>query len=414
MSARNKRIGHPKERRGYTLVELLTVMIIIALLATLGLAVQRASVESARRDRTRTTIAKIDHILAGIYEKYQYRTVPLPNYDDVQLSNILTGYSNGGGGFISSMSDGERGKARRTARMVARTMALRELLQMDMPTSVGEIMDAAGNQLLPEFNEATTPLANFYYNTICRFEDPINTTNAELLYLIVMNADPEARTMFHEREIGVWDDGDRVGGNVFLDGWGNPICFLRWAPGLVDSDRQPSIEDGLLIQAYQMAKRYESGLAQLSADDLNVIDTALGCDSGTRADRLVELEQDTLFRDLQEQYSDPLDPMGVCDGWYLTPLVYSCGPDGEPGMKKPTDASFETSRCRDPFQGDFLLLGLPDYAAKDSTSTISSTSTVVRPISEEDDGEGGGGTGEPTEYTEYAKDNITNHSMAQN
>ena len=65
------RFRHQQERRGFTLVELLTVIIIIALLATLGLAVQRASVESARRSRTQTTIAKIDHVLSGIYEKYQ-------------------------------------------------------------------------------------------------------------------------------------------------------------------------------------------------------------------------------------------------------------------------------------------------------------------------------------------------------
>ncbi len=388
------RFRHQQERRGFTLVELLTVIIIIALLATLGLAVQRASVESARRSRTQTTITKIDHVLSAIYEKYQYRKVAL-DLNDEQLDGIL------GGGIIATfMNNGQLDmaeQARRTARMVARTAALRDLLQMDMPANIGEVL-APQTRVLTE----RTPLSNLYQKLVTAQADPSATTNAELLYMIVMNADPEARTLFHDREIGVWEEGGRTGGKVFLDGWGNPICFLRWAPGLVGSDRQPTKDEGLLIQGFQMARRSEAGLAALSSDDLDAIDalfTASGCPAGPLAERLEAMEhgdQDPYrqipyyrdFRDLLDSFSDPLDPMGVGDGWYLTPLVYSWGPDGEPGMTSPDDDTVFTPTicCKDPFLGSYLQLGLQDFADLNSE----------------------------TYEDQYAKDNITNHSAVEN
>jgi hypothetical protein len=56
------------------------------------------------------------------------------------------------------------------------------------------------------------------------------------LYLIITLAcgDGEARTLFHESDIG---DTDEDGAPEFLDGWGRPIEFIRWAPGF-DSEIQ--------------------------------------------------------------------------------------------------------------------------------------------------------------------------------
>src|SRR5690606_39906930 len=59
---------------------------------------------------------------------------------------------------------------------------------------------------------------------------------AECLYMIVMyaTANGEARGLFNENQIG---DVDGDGAPEFLDGWGRPINFLRWAPGF-ESDLQ--------------------------------------------------------------------------------------------------------------------------------------------------------------------------------
>ena len=50
-----------------------------------------------------------------------------------------------------------------------------------------------------------------------------------MLYMWVMTSIPEAKTMFNSSEIALNADGDNW--PMFIDGWGNPIGFLRWAPG---------------------------------------------------------------------------------------------------------------------------------------------------------------------------------------
>ena len=64
---------------------------------------------------------------------------------------------------------------------------------------------------------------------------------AECLYMVIMMAcgDGEARTLFGESSIG---DTDGDGAPEFLDGWGHPINFLRWAPGF-DSQIQLNAND---------------------------------------------------------------------------------------------------------------------------------------------------------------------------
>jgi len=54
-----------------------------------------------------------------------------------------------------------------------------------------------------------------------------------------MYGNPEVRGFFYDNEIATADDGL----SYFVDGWGNPIFFLRWAPGLRLSERQPNITD---------------------------------------------------------------------------------------------------------------------------------------------------------------------------
>ena len=46
--------------------------------------------------------------------------------------------------------------------------------------------------------------------------------------MIVSMGSPEAMEQFSQSEIG---DTDHNGYPEFLDGWGKPIFFLRWAPG---------------------------------------------------------------------------------------------------------------------------------------------------------------------------------------
>ena len=72
--------GVCRERSGFTLVELMTVIAIIGLLSAFSVTIVRSSIESAKLTQTKTTIAKIDNVLTAVYEKYQYRRVDLTNY----------------------------------------------------------------------------------------------------------------------------------------------------------------------------------------------------------------------------------------------------------------------------------------------------------------------------------------------
>ncbi len=64
-------------RHGFTLVELLVVVVVIAILAGLVLGALQAARETARVAKTRATITKLHNIIMGMYESYRTRRVPI-------------------------------------------------------------------------------------------------------------------------------------------------------------------------------------------------------------------------------------------------------------------------------------------------------------------------------------------------
>lgn len=342
--------------RGFTLIELLAVMMIIAILAAISLGVQRASIVSARKSRTRATIMKIDTVVSSLYEKYQYRKV---NVDDVLNSKsinldlviddaIRDDRLNGWTGYSFTNETG-----RVKAQYMLRTMVLRDLLRMDMPINRVEatvaplafassvlttderlvVRDSERNRFRSGLNSSYQQLCYEYeVNPAAseRFEPP-QMVNAELLYLIVTNGDPETRATFSDREIG---DTNGNGFNEFLDGWGNPIFFLRWAPGLTNSSRQPSPDQLDHFFTWRTALAGYEVLPERA-------------DTSFYRDYMSNYEKCSAFMD---QYADPLNPMGLCSDqnivardWLLVPLIYSCGPDSMSGLNTniPSDASIE-------------------------------------------------------------------------
>ena len=70
-------------RRGFTLTEILIVMMILGVMAALALAALSGAAELAKEQRTRAIITKIDNLIAAEYESYHTRAVPLrplPNW----------------------------------------------------------------------------------------------------------------------------------------------------------------------------------------------------------------------------------------------------------------------------------------------------------------------------------------------
>ena len=339
-------------RKGFTLTELLLVIIIIAILAAMTLSVQRGAVLSTRRERTVATIRKIDTALTAAYEKYQYRK-PDVSYFVNQLESALAGRT-------AELSDREKMLqvyARLLQRIrntyapwlernitfgeegavdvqftpyILRTIMLRELLVADFPNCLAEV---AYEMHLND--SAVHKVYQKYYDRLQAglAQSKSDDISADLLYLIVMNTSPDTRGTFLEREIA---DTNGNGIPEFIDGWGSPIRFIRWAPSLSNSNRQATLNEGIVLGRYRSLKRAESGGIPL--ENTNSGDYASDPFYSENRDSYPASDWDfvTYFEEyypgLLDSATDPFDPMGSMNGWLLTPLIYSPGPDREYGL----------------------------------------------------------------------------------
>lgn len=249
---------------GFTLVELLVTVTIIMLLASLMLGGMTVARQRARIDRTRTTIRKIHEILMPQYESYVRRRVPLP-------------------AGLTSGSTVARERLRRI-----RTLSLHE-----MPDSWADVANSGtdaragdgtnpigtGTVAIPGYAQTGAMFGYATFRTTVTAAEFATNGSSECLYLIVSRGtfQPENLEQFRSEEIG---DTDGDGAPEFLDAWGKPIIFFRWAPGFVSP-----------VQVNDATNRH-----------------------------------------------DPLDPTRVDgNGFVLTPLVVSGGPDRLTGLQVTTN-----------------------------------------------------------------------------
>lgn len=258
----NERTALAAARRaaGFTLVELLVTVTIVMLLASLMLGGMAVARQRARIDRTRTTIRKIHEILMPQYESYVRRRVPLP----------------------SGLTSGSAVARERLRRI--RTLALYELPDswadvansgIDARAGDGTAPIGTGTVGIPGYAQTGAMFGYATFRTTVTAAEFATNGSSECLYLIVSRGtfQPENLEQFRSEEIG---DTDGDGAPEFLDAWGEPIIFLRWAPGFVSP-----------VQVNDPTNRH-----------------------------------------------DPLDPMRMdSSGFALTPLVVSGGPDRLTGLQ---------------------------------------------------------------------------------
>jgi prepilin-type N-terminal cleavage/methylation domain-containing protein len=350
-------------RRAFTLVELLLVIIILTILASIILFAMFSSQEAARAAKTRNMISKLNALVMPKYESYMSRRVPL------------------------------RATGARAQIAYTRLHGIRDLMRMEMPERWADLEDIVGLLQAPSAPSQVTgiplpALARTYVRRIltahpnrpARQRD--EWQSAECLYLIVSIGldEPDAISQFSENEIG---DTDKDGLKEFLDGWNRPIRFLRWPAGF-DSPLQT-----------RAAEEFANGDPSRPKTDIDQFNSRRIADlpSNVPNDRKPPFENQTPPRNNSRR------------GFALYPLIYSGGPDqkfdissgdnGEliyyyhPHPGPPTSAP--TPKYIDPY------LYLADATAP---TDLSKKWQVGQPYDNDQDGE------------DNSRDNIHNHDMS--
>jgi hypothetical protein len=286
----------------------LITVLIISMLAALVLGVAAVATETAREAQTRNIVTRLHSLLVEYYGTYKNRRVSL-------RPQIITGIN------ISTHPDYNTPPKKGAARAYGRLYALRELMLMEIPDRWSDVLlnevpaDPTGlaDALLPFYQDlkgasptGRTSLANIYLRRYASIANRINSITgsantradllanqgAECLYMVITLAtgDGEARAQFGEKDIG---DTDGDGAPEFLDAWGHPIEFLRWAPG------------------------FESSV-QLNANELGGRPTP----------------NNTIWASAAASDHDPFDIFRVdAPAIRLEPLIYSLGADEQPGIR---------------------------------------------------------------------------------
>ena len=263
------------------MMELLVVVTMISILAAMLFGALSAARNASAEYRTRATIAKLHTIIMERWESYQTRRVPIKTVDT--SGNPLTP----------------------PVAAEARLVAIRQLMRLEMPdclsdlkteatdpNTLTDITDSNVRYCLQAFNpnfavKGAPPAVWSLYNQRYLANSSKLTTareSAKCLYLVVSVGSPEAMEQFDTTEIGIDPDD---GSPYFVDAWGTPILWLRYAPGC-------SLRTDLDAKF--------SGFSQIQSGD------PVGD-------------------------HDPFDIRNVDSGAYrLTPLIYSCGADRQPGI----------------------------------------------------------------------------------
>jgi prepilin-type N-terminal cleavage/methylation domain-containing protein len=191
---------HAVLKPAFTLVELLVVVVILTVLASLSLAGLTGARQRAKIDKTRSTIRKIDAVMRPMYDSYRTRRV------------VTTG-------------------ATRTATANTTLITKRGIMAREMPDSWDDIPSTkAVFDALPAAYQTSILRTYTNYRAANSTLSASDNASHECLYLIASRSgfEPDALELFRNDEV---IDADGDGAKEFSDGWGSPIAFMRWAPG---------------------------------------------------------------------------------------------------------------------------------------------------------------------------------------
>ncbi|MCX7429816.1 MAG: prepilin-type N-terminal cleavage/methylation domain-containing protein [Planctomycetia bacterium] len=278
-SLQNGGSGVRVQPRGFTLVELLVVIIIISILSAMTLGGLAGAAKSSRTQSTSLIIRVLNEAIMTQYE----------GYEDIAL----------------------------TKKTAADLLELRKRIRQEMPDAWADVADLTAGSASPARSGLTaTYPAGVAYARYKEQRKAVSTPyqSAECLYMIITASGmfPDFLENVRPERVG---DVDADGAKEFLDGWGKPIAFLRWAPG------------------------FSSPYSPIQFND-------------------------------PSKYHDPIDDAGLDNtAFALYPLIYSPGVDGDYGLVPSDgdwagwpDANLGVTSPNTPcsFQPTGKLVGAPD------------------------------------------------------
>jgi prepilin-type N-terminal cleavage/methylation domain-containing protein len=175
-------------KSGFTLVELLVVLVIIGMLASMVSFAMFRSMQAARQAKTQALISKLHNVIARHWDTFE------------------TGQPPSG-------------------------MTVAELMADEMPCTQAEF---SGSTL--------------FTNTLALSVSETND-DAQCLYQLVLQIaddDLDRINLFSEDETKDISDPKDGTPDYFVDAWGQPICFIREPSGFSDSDINDAAADNLL------------------------------------------------------------------------------------------------------------------------------------------------------------------------
>ena len=300
---------HITTRLGFTLIELMVVMTVIAILATLTLQVAGGLISQARESATKSTISKIQSLLNSRAQAFQRLTMR--------------------SGYLTGSSDYQFFSTSGYSASLTKTLTLKALQRKFFPQVQSDAMLT---------NPSLNP--NIAGNT--------DATNQEVLYDFLTQSnvlgDSQIGTdTFSASEVSVRTTVNGQSLGSFVDAWRNPIRFYRWPTRLFRSGGQTSAMGAGAIAAIS---QNDTNNVKILFSTLPVFTGNLGPDPNLT---LYPNATTPLYNtDLDR---DPDDPLRECqysysnfEKAYHTPATYhvflivSAGPDGEFGMFAPNDS----------------------------------------------------------------------------
>ena len=319
-------------RAGFTLVELLVVVALIAILAGLTLRVAVGVINQGREAATKTTLQKVQRLINSRLEEFNRR---FGGNDPSSLYRLETTpeYLLAGQMLVDNSGTKASGNARR--------ILARKLLYIKyFPQSARELDPG----LQPELYTALSALGG--PNSTSDVETEISS--AEILHDLVVNS-----TSLGDVGVGLDNflnseiaDTDGDGRKEFVDGWQQPIVFYRWPmllfwPGFQVQNNtdatlaqfanaSPTAEQAqLLISTLPVNTSLANHLARDPQDPLNLLGNAK------------EFAQGGLMPPGDVRLQSEIAPYAQVAGFHFPgtfhcPLLVSAGPNGVLGLQLPT------------------------------------------------------------------------------